>query len=105
MLLSFIKKHGILYQHQYGFQSGKSTELAIISMLGNVIESFEEKKNSICIFLDFAKAFATANHQILLKMLNYYGIRGHPLRWFESYLHERKQCVSIGNTNSNVEIF
>ena len=40
----------------------------------------------------------------LTQKLNYYGIRGHSLRWFESYLHERKQCVSIGNTNSDVEI-
>ena len=43
-LLSFINKHNILSQHQYGFQSGKSTELAINSLLGNVNESFEEKK-------------------------------------------------------------
>ena len=103
-LLSFINKHNILSQHQYGFQSGKSTELAINSLLGNVNESFEEKKNNICIFLDFAKAFDTVNHQILLKKLNYYGIRGHSLRWFENYLQERKQCVSIGNTNSDVKI-
>ena len=61
-LLSF-KKHDILYEHQYGFQAGKSTELAINSLLGNITETFEE----ICIFLDFAKAFDTVNHQILLK--------------------------------------
>ena len=37
-LLSFINKHNILSQHQYGFQ------LAINSLLGNVNESFEEEK-------------------------------------------------------------
>ena len=41
-LLSFIKKHDILYEHRYGFQAGKSTELAINSLLGT--EAFEEKK-------------------------------------------------------------
>ena len=56
-LLSFIKKHDILYEHQYGFQAGKSTELAINSLLGNITEAFEEKKKTIYIFLDFAKAF------------------------------------------------
>ena len=39
-LLSFIKKHDILYEHQYGFQAGKSTELAINSLLGNITEAF-----------------------------------------------------------------
>ena len=66
-LISFIKKHDILCHHQYGFQTGKSTELAINSLLGNVINAFEEKKKNICVFLDFAKAFDTVNHQILLK--------------------------------------
>ena len=55
-LLSFITKHNILYQHQYGFQKSKSTELAINTLLTDVIESLENKKKSICIFLDFAKA-------------------------------------------------
>ena len=103
-LLSFIKIHDILYHHQYGFQTGKSTELAINSLLGNVINAFEEKKKNICIFLDFAKAFDTVNHQILLKKLHYYGIRGHSLKWFESYLSERKQCVNIGSDNSDIEL-
>ena len=103
-LLSFINKHDILYEHQYGFQAGKSNELAINSLLGNITEALEVKKNNICVFLDFAKAFDTVNHKILLKKLHYYGIRGHSLQWFESYLSERKQCVSIGNTNSDIGI-
>ena len=70
-LLSFITKHNILYQHQYGFQKSKSTELAINTLLTDVIESLENKKKSICIFLDFAKAFHTVNHQIILKKLNH----------------------------------
>ena len=76
--------------------------MAINSLLGNITEAIEEKKKTNCIFLDFAKAFDTVNHQILLKKLHYYGIRGHALKWFESYLSERKQCVSIGNTKSEI---
>ena len=75
-LYSFITKHDIIYQHQYSFQKSKSTELAINTLLTNVIESLEKKKKSVCIFLEFAKAFDTVNHQILLKKLNYYGING-----------------------------
>ena len=34
--------------------------------------------------------------------MHYYGIRRHTLKWFESYLSERKQCVHIGNDNSDI---
>ena len=76
--------------------------MAINSLLGNITEAFEEKKKNICIFLDFGKAFDTVNHQILLKKLHYYGMLLSALKWFESYLSKRKQCVSIGNTNSEI---
>ena len=97
-LFSFITKHDILYQHQYGFQKSINT------LLTDVVESLEKKKIYICIFLDFAKAFDTVNHQILLKKLKYYGIRGLPLKWFESYLLNRTQCVSIGNIKSDIDM-
>ena len=60
-----------------------------------------DKKLVTCgLFLDFSKAFDTVNHDILLSKLYSYGIRGNPLRWFESYLYNRNQVVKIGDTIS-----
>ena len=50
--------------------------------------------------LTSCKAFDTVNHAILIKKLEHYGIRGLAKEWFISYLHNRKQFTSIGNTNS-----
>ena len=52
------------------------------------------------LFLDFRKAFDTVNHQILLKKMYKYGIRGVVYDWFKSYLSNRKQYVNINKVNS-----
>ena len=52
-----------------------STELAVNALLTKIIQSFEKKEQCFSIFLDFAKAFDTVNHEILLKKMDYYGIR------------------------------
>jgi hypothetical protein len=44
------------------------------------------------------------DHVILLQKFECYGIRGIVKNWFESYLCDRKQYVSIGNTNSDEEL-
>ena len=66
-LTSFQEKYEILFNHQYGFQKGKSTEHAIIDLHSNIIMAIEKKEKACAIFLDFAKAFDTVNHEILLK--------------------------------------
>ena len=51
-------------------------------------------------FVDFQKAFDTVNHDILLKKLAHYGIRGPINDWFKSYLENRYQFVLILGYNS-----
>ena len=55
------------------------------------------------IFLDLKKAFDTIDHQILLSKLQAYGIRDHKLKWFQSYLDQRKQICMLNNCKSDIE--
>ena len=94
-LMSFFNKYEIINRNQYGFQKGKSTEHAIIDLQSRIVEAFERNEKPCCLFLDFAKAFDTVDHSILLNKLNHYGIRGTAHEWLTSYLSNRTQCVEI----------
>ena len=65
------------------------------------VQSIESEEKTSCVFLDFAKAFDTVNHEILLGKLGHYVIRALILIWFKSYLSNRKQAVENGQCISN----
>ena len=102
-LISFIDKNEILIPDQFGFQKNKSTEMAVNAITKQITNSFENKQTAYCIFLDFAKAFDTVQHDVLINKMEYYGIRGLPLKWFKSYLNDRQQYTEIDDTLSNMD--
>jgi hypothetical protein len=99
-LLSFINKHNLLYQYQFGFRAGHSTNMALICMIDKVLTAINNGEYVIGLFLDFSKAFDTVNHTILLQKLVKYGIRGNCNLWVRSYLHKRQQYVSFDDVYS-----
>ena len=58
-----------------------------------ILQAIDNNEYTIGVFLDLAKAFDTVNHEILLRKLEHYGIRGIALEWFKNYLTNRKQIV------------
>ena len=93
----------MLYQEQFGFQTSHSTEHAILLLVNQLYQSFDESKFTLGIFIDLSKAFDTVDHKILTKKLELYGIKGCNLGWFESYLSNRKQFITYGDKQANIE--
>ena len=55
------------------------------------------------IFVDLKTAFDTVNHDIILQKLHCYGITGDEVKFFRSYLSNRKQWCSVNGTASDYE--
>ena len=51
--------------------------------------------------LEYLLTFDTVDHNILLEKLDYYGIRGVAKNWFESYLNNQKQFVTLNGSDSS----
>ena len=69
----------------------------------HLYQSLDESKLTLGIFIDLSKAFDTVDHKILTKKLELYGIEDCNLRWFESYLSNRKQFITYADKQTNIE--
>ena len=98
----FLTKKKVIYEYQFGFRKGHSTEQAILEITDNIKTSIDNNEITCGLFLDFSKAFDTVNHQILLSKLYKYGMRGIQLAWFSDYFTNRYQYVKIGNVESDI---
>ena len=76
--------------HQWGFRSLHSTALAFTDCSNNRLINIDKKGTNFSVFLDIKKAFDTIDHSILLQRLEYYGIREEELKFFSSYLRNRR---------------
>ena len=77
---------GLLYEKQFDFQRSNSTEHAILQLTTDITGSFEKMEHTHGVFRDLSKTFDIADHQILIKKIQYYRTDGTALKWFKSYL-------------------
>ena len=99
-VIEYLKRIKLLNNSQFGFRAKHSTNHAIINLTETTLDGLESNLKVGGIFLDIAKAFDTVNFDILLTKLEHYGFRSTELMWFESYLKNREQYVSIKGDNS-----
>jgi len=99
-LLNYINEYDILHKYQFGFREKHNTNMALITLVDNITTAIDQGELVLGVFLDFRKAFDTVNHQILLRKLYKYGIRGIAYKWIQDYLTQRHQFVSFNNVNS-----
>jgi hypothetical protein len=80
---------------QHGFLHGRSCVTQLLTTLHRIGQLLDNNIQTDVIFLDFAKAFDSVDHNILLMKLRMYGISGNLYDWFSSYLCGRTQRVVV----------
>ena len=90
--LTYICKN-IIIEEQHGFREKRSTETNLLIIQNYLIDKIESNSQVDVIYTDFAKAFDTVSHIILLQKLKCLGIHGIFLEWIKNYLTNRKQKV------------
>ena len=102
-LYEYIEENNLFYNLQFGFRKKHSTDHALLSITEDIKNKIDNKILTCGIFIDLEKAFDTVNHKILIKKLQYYGIKGIANCWLSDYLTGRKQRVKINDTFSEYQ--
>ena len=96
----FLESTDQIYKSQYGFRTTHSCENAVSELVSEIIKGRQDGMYTLAVFLDLSKAFDTLEHNVLLKKLYKYGIRGTAYNWFESYLSNRQMRVKCNVASS-----
>ena len=103
-LYKYLKENDILHEIQFGFQSGYSTNDAIVQLVDKIFYSFEKEQLILRVFINLSfHQIQIIYHFILLKTLSFYGITDKTHAWFLSYLSTRKQYIHMSE-NSKTDL-
>ena len=90
-LNQYLNDNCLLEEFQSAYKIAHSTETALLKIQSDILMSLDNGKAVVLVFLDMSAAFDTVNHKILLSRLSEsFGIKGMALKWFNSYLTNRK---------------
>ena len=91
----------LLNEKQHGFLPQKSCTTQLIPFCDSLAVSLNQACRTDVVYFDFAKAFDSVSHDIILHKLKYqFGIDGTLLKFIVNYLQGREQCVAIGGCKS-----
>ena len=99
-LVIFLERNFLINHEQHGFRKNRNCLTQLLSHLHDILSNAVEDISTDCLYIDYSKAFDRVNHDILIKKLYHYDIKGKYSRWIKNFLTGRKQTVLVNNTYS-----
>ena len=75
--------------------------MALFDFIKKITDALDKNVNNIDNNIDLRNAFDTMNHDIVMKRLEYNGIRGVVSEWIKSYLSNKNKFVQVDNVHSD----
>jgi len=100
-LNAYLDKHGLLYRLQSGFRSKHSCHTALTHLTNAWLTAMNRGEMTGAVFLDFSKAFDLVNHHLLVEKLSVYQLSKESIKFFTSYLNNRRQYVFVNGQRSS----
>ena len=98
-----IKVMPLIDKRQHGFLPNRSCSTNFVQLADDVAQSLHKNIGTDIIYFDFAKAFDTVSHNIILRKLKQkFSIDGRLLKFLQDYLAHRRQKVILDNVSSNI---
>ena len=99
-LYDFLQDNKLLLDTHFGFRKNHSCQTALITLTEKIYNAIQTGNLFGLLQLDLSKAFDLVNHTLLLEKLKLYHCNADTICWFESYLKNRLQRVSVKSTLS-----
>lgn len=99
-IVKHMDKNNLLSNNQFGFVSGRSTQLQLLMVLEEWTEIVDNGGELDVIYMDFMKAFDKVPHRRLIQKLEGYGVSKRTTNWIQDFLSNRCQRVIVNGESS-----
>ena len=91
----YLDKSRLIYKFQSRFRKNFPTDFCLAQLTDYIIKDMNKRQHTGMILIDLQKAFDTLDHDVLIKEMECVCFKNPVIKWFKSYLSNRKVFVLI----------
>ena len=100
-LLEYFRTNKLISPAQHGFLAKHSTCTNLLEALNDWTDGLNSSRDTLVLYVDFARAFDSVSIPKLIHKLNCIGIHGNLLSCIQALLSNRSQRVKVGSSHSS----